>query len=150
MGKEMMRTKQRDEILKKVIDLLEKEYDADIRLIGSGEIMMPVVDENGDEFYFKFKATIPRGKRIIDEEGNGCYQPYNGYDAADEYKYVLEERESRHRASAEKKAAAEKEKQRKRDAKKVIKKLNTEGLQAMIHEPDADESHEYLPHEIAV
>ena len=128
-----MRTHQRDEILNKVISFLEKEYDADIRFIGTGEIMMPAVDENGDEFYFKFKASIPRGKRTVDDEGNGVYIPYDGYKAAEDYSYVLADRANSKRLAEEKKALKEKEKQRKADAKKVVKKLNTVGFNAMVH-----------------
>ena len=130
MGKEMKRTEQRDEILKKVVDFLSKEYDADIRFTGSGEIMMPAVDENGEEYYFKFKASIPRGKR----SGDGSYVPYDGYEAAQMWQYTLDDRAEKKRASEEKAAMKEKEKIRKAEAKKVVKKLNTVGFNAMVHE----------------
>lgn len=129
MGKEMTRTKQRDDILQKVVKFLSKEYDADIRFTGSGEIMMPAVDENGEEYYFKFKASIPRGKR----SGDGSYAPYDGYEAAEMWQYTLDERADKKRAREEKAAMKEKEKIRKAEAKKVVKKLNTVGLDAMIH-----------------
>ena len=130
MGKEMKRTEQRDEILEKVKQFLMKEYDSDVRATGTGEIMMPAVDSNGEEFYFTFKASIPRGKR----NGNGGYIPYNGYDAADEWKYVLDTRADNERAKAEKKERAEKEKERKANAKKVVRYLNKKGFDKMIHE----------------
>lgn len=133
MGKEMTRTQYRDEIMAKVVDFLTREYDADIRFVGSGEIMMPVVDSNGEEFYFTFKGTIPRGKRIITEDGKNTYEPYNGYDKAEEYSDVLQDRANRKKVSEEKKALKEKEKERKAKAKQVVKRLNTEGLDAMIH-----------------
>ena len=132
----MKRTAQRDEILKKVVDFLAKEYDADVKFTGSGEIMMPAVDENQEEFYFKFKASIPRGTRVIDGEGNGGYVPYNGYDKAEEWKDILKERADKKAASEAKAAAKEKEKERKKKAKEVVKKLNTVGLDRMIHEKD--------------
>lgn len=129
MGKEMKRTEQRDEILEKVKQFLIKEYDSDVRAIGTGEIMMPAVDENGDEFYFTFKASIPRGKR----NGDGGYIPYNGYEAANEWKGVLDERADKVKARVEKKERAEKEKIRKAKAKEVVKKLNTVGFNKMVH-----------------
>ena len=130
MGKEMTRTKQRDDILQKVVNFLSKEYDADIRFTGSGEIMMPAVDENGEEYYFKFKASIPRGKR----SGDGSYAPYDGYEAAEMWQYTLDERADKKRAREEKAAMKEKEKIRKAEAKKIVKKLNTVGFDAMVHE----------------
>ena len=130
MGKEMKRTEQRDEILEKVKQFLIKEYDSDVRATGSGEIMMPAVDENGEEFYFTFKASIPRGKR----NGDGGYTPYNGYEAAEMWKYTLDDRADKKRASEEKAAMKEKERIRKAAAKKVVKELNEKGLDKMIHE----------------
>lgn len=136
MGKEMTRTKYRDEVLNKIVSLLGKEYDADVRFIGSGEIMMPAVDENGEEFYFTFKATIPRGKRIIQDDGTSTYQPYDGYKKAEEYELVLEDNANKKKVSEEKKLLKAKEKERKANAKKIVKRLNTEGLNAMIHSDD--------------
>jgi len=134
MGKEMTRTQYRDEVMQKIISFLEQEYDADIRFIGSGEIMMPVVDSNGDEFYFTFKATIPRGKRIITDDGTSTYEAYDGYAKAEEYEYVLQDRINSKKLREEKKLLKEKEKEHKAEAKKIVKRLNTEGLDAMIHE----------------
>lgn len=134
MGKEMTRTRYRDEIMQKIVSFLEQEYDSDIRFIGSGEIMMPAVDSNGDEFYFTFKATIPRGKRIITDDGKSTYEAYNGYVKAKEYEYVLQDRINKEKVREEKKLIKEKEKERKAEAKKIVKRLNTEGLDAMIHE----------------
>ena len=132
----MKRTEQRDAILKKVVEFLSKEYDSDVKFTGSGEIMMPAVDENQEEFYFKFKASIPRGKRVVDNEGNGSYIPYHGYDEADEWTDTLKERADKKAASAAKAAAKEKEKERKKKAKEIVQKLNTVGLDRMIHEKD--------------
>ena len=130
MGKEMKRTEQRDEILEKVRQFLMKEYETDVLYVGTGEIMMPAVDSKKEEFYFTFKATIPRGKR----NGNGGYIPYSGYDAAEEWDGVLEKRADDARARAEKKEHEAKEKERKAAAKKVVRDLNKKGLDKMIHE----------------
>ena len=142
MGKEMTRTAKRDEILEKVRQFLVKEYETDVLFTGSGEIMMPSVDDQQEEYYFTFKASIPRGKR----NGNGGYVPYDGYEAAEEWKSVLDERADEARARQEKKERAEKEKIRKANAKKIVKKLNEVGLDAMIHEKDDD--NQFLDREI--
>ena len=131
MGKEMKRTEYRDSILEKVRQFLVKEYQTDVLFTGSGELMMPAVDENQEEFYFTFKASIPRGKR----DTNG-YVPYDGYAAAEEWQTVLDDRADKARARQEKKERAEQEKIRKANAKKIVKKLNEVRLDGMIHEKD--------------
>ena len=133
MGKEMKRTEQRDEILEKVRQFLMNEYQTDVLYTGSGELMMPSKDDNQEEFYFTFKASIPRGRRLDKGEG---YAPYDGYAAAEEWQGVLDGRADKARARQEKKELAEKERQRKIAAKQIVKKLNEVGLDGMIHEKD--------------
>ena len=76
MGKEMNRTAQRDNILNEVKNFLCEHFDTWCEDVGSGEIIMPAIDENGEEFYFKFKASIPRGTRKT-----GGEKGYNAFDA---------------------------------------------------------------------
>ena len=134
MGKEMNRTAQRDTIMEFIKSALCEHFDTWCEEIGSGEIIMPAIDENGEEFYFKFKASIPRGTRKT-----GAEKGYNAFDGDAAVKMWREEQE----AKAAEKAAKEAEKKRKEDerkrkaeAKKVVKKLNKEGLDKMIHEGD--------------
>lgn len=129
MGKEMNRTAKRDEILVAVKAFLEEHFDTWCEEVGSGEIIMPAVDDDGEEFYFKFKASIPRGTR-----SGGTYKPYDG-DAA--VKAWREEQEMKAEIKAEKekeKARKLAEKERVKAAKKTVKKLNKEGLENMIKE----------------
>lgn len=134
MGKEMNRTAQRDNILSAIKEFLCEHFDTWCEDIGSGEFIMPAIDENGEEFYFKFKASIPRGTRKV-----GAEKGYNAFDGDAAVKMWREEQE----AKAAEKAAKEAEKKRKEqerlkkaEAKKIIKKLNKEGLDKMIHEGD--------------
>lgn len=133
MGKEANRTKDRDEIIKKVAEFLSKEYDSDILEVGSGKIAMPRVDDQGEEFYFKFEASIPRGKRVLNADGTNKYEPYNAYDEQDEWREIVKSREDAANARKEKKERAIQDKLRKAKAKQVVKKLNSEGLDKMIH-----------------
>ena len=130
MGKEMNRTAQRDEILSAVKGFLEEYFDTWCEPCGSGEIIMPAIDENGEEFYFKFKASIPRGTR------NGA-GGYNGFDGDAAVKTYRKEQEIKAQERAAKEAEKQRkidEKKRKAEAKKVVKKLNKDGLDKMIHE----------------
>ena len=80
-------------------------------------------------FFYLVKISIPRGTR----NGNGTYTPYDGYAAAEDWKLVLADRADKAKARQEKAERAEAARNRKRAAKKVVKKLNEQGLDAMIH-----------------
>lgn len=82
MGKENMKKKVRDGILEKIRAFLISEYDTDVEAVKSGEIMMPCMDDDGNEIYAVIKVSIPRGTR----NGEGGYIPYDGYKAAEAYK----------------------------------------------------------------
>ena len=132
MGKEMNRTAQRDNILNEVKKFLCEHFDTWCEDVGSGEIIMPAIDENGEEFYFKFKATIPRGTRKT-----GAEKGYNAFDADRAVKEWKETQEFK----AEEKAKKEAEKKRKEEekaklkkAKKIVTDLNKKGIDKMIHE----------------
>ena len=124
----------RNEIMDVIIEALSAHFDLDtqtqIEFVASGEITLPLIDAEGNEKYPKVKVSIPRGTR----NGSGSFVPYDGHKAAEDYRYELEERAAKRAASEEKKAMAEKQKERKREARKVVKELNKKGLDAMIHE----------------
>ena len=130
MGKEAKRNTRKNEVLEKVMEFLRKEYGTDVEKVSTSEAMMPAVDENGNEFYYVMKISVPRGSR----NGSGGYTDYNGYEAAKEYKELCADKEADREVKAERKALAEAEKQRKRDAKKTIKELNQKGLKKIITE----------------
>ena len=93
----------RSDITQIIIDALEAHYDVNCIVVGSGEISIPVLDAEGNEKYPKIKISIPRGTR----NGEGGYIPYDGYEAAEEYKA---EQESKAQERAVKKAMKEAEK----------------------------------------
>lgn len=98
----------RTEIMQVIVDALETHFDANVVVVGSGEISIPVVDAEGNEKYPKIKVSIPRGTR----NGEGGYVPYDGYEAAKEYQ---EEKESKAQERAVKKAMKEAEKGKKKE-----------------------------------
>lgn len=93
----------RSEVLQVIIDAIEAHFDANVIVVGSGEITIPTVDAEGNEKYPKIKVSIPRGTR----NGEGGYIPYDGYDAAKEYE---DEKKSKAQERAIKKAMKEAEK----------------------------------------
>jgi hypothetical protein len=150
MSKAALETAIRNKFLDEIRKVVSESYDYDIRPISASELMVPVVDDEGNEKYVLIKVSIPRGTR----NGEGGYTPYDGYAAAEEWEQTLAEKANKVAARKEKAERAEKEKERKRAAKKTIKKLNTEGLQAMIHAPnpddEKDDDNQYLPGEVTV
>ena len=128
MGKEASRNEMKNALLSDVQSILSERLNSDVLRVGPSEIAIPAVDKEGNEFFYLVKISIPRGTR----NGEGGYTEYNGYDAADDYKFELEEKAAKKVASEAKKAAAEKAKEAKREAKKVVKELNQKGLKGMI------------------
>lgn len=130
MSKASMETAIRNTMLENIMKMIDAEYATDALPVSASEIAVPVVDEEGNEKFALIKVSIPRGTR----NGDGGYIPYDGYAAAEDYKFDLEDKADKARAREEKKERAAKEKERKANAKKVVKELNEKGLDKMIHE----------------
>jgi hypothetical protein len=131
MSKASLETAIRNKFLDEIRKVVSESYDYDIRPISASELMVPVVDDEGNEKYVLIKVSIPRGTR----NGEGGYTPYDGYAAAEEWEQILAEKANKAAARKEKAERAEKEKERKRAAKQTIKKLNTVGFKALVSEP---------------
>ena len=98
------RTALRAEVKEKYVSVLwdllkEKE---DLLRVGSNEIAFPIVDSEGNEDFIVLKVTIPIGAK------RGA-EPYDGYEAAEDYVFNLKLKEEK---------KIEKEKQK---AKKIAK-----------------------------
>lgn len=134
MSKASLENELRNEILDVIRAALSEHFDLDpelqIEAISTSELALPLCDSEGNEKYPIVKVTIPRGKR----DGNGGYIPYDGHAAAEDWKLKLAADADKVKKRKEKAEREEAEKERKRKARKTIKKLNTEGLEAMIHE----------------
>lgn len=128
MGKEAKRNDQKNQLLVDFQNFMSEKYNIDVLRVGPSELAIPAVDDEGNEYFNLLKLSVPRGTR----NGEGGYTPYDGYAAADDYKFELEEKAAKKAASEAKKAAAEKAKEAKREAKKVVKELNQKGLKGMI------------------
>lgn len=89
----------------------------DAQLVKNNAFMYPTLDADGNELFAVVTVTIPRG-----EQGGPAY---DGYAAAEAYRFDLEQNRIRKEKQAEeKKAAAEKRKQKREERKK---KKETEG-----------------------
>lgn len=75
--------------------------------VGSNEIALPVVDEDGNEKWLVLTFKVPTGSRDGDA--------YDGYSMAEDYKMKLAEKEAKAKAKAEK---AAKDKAKREKAKK--------------------------------
>lgn len=132
MKKAELETMLRNEALDVVMKALEDHFDADTLLVNVGTIAIPVTDAEKNEKFVVVKVSTPRGTR----NAAGTYDPYDGYAAAEDYQIQLDMRATKKAETAEKNRIKEEEKARKKAAKETIKKLNKDGLNKMIHEPE--------------
>ena len=120
MTKAQLETLLRNDFLSFVGKAIENDREADVLRVSASELAIPCVDAEGNEKWVIVKISIPRGTR----NGEGGYDPYDGYAAAEDYQIEQGEK-------AEKKAAAEAKKQAKiakdqkaREEKKALAEAN--------------------------
>ena len=81
MTKTALESALRADFLSKLISALADE---EILRVGSNEIAIPCVDAAGNDAWVVVKVSTPRGTR----NGDGGYNPYDGYAAADDYDFL--------------------------------------------------------------
>lgn len=133
-SKAALETAIRNQILDFLIDNLSAHFDADVLDVSASELVMPVVDAEGNEKFALIKVSIPRGTR----NGDGGYTPYDGYAAHEDWELVKADKADKVKARQEKAERAEKEKARKAAAKKVVKDLNTKGFKALVTQTESN------------
>ena len=150
MSKAALETAIRNDILTAMTAFLSEHFEADVMDVSASELVMPVVDAEGNEKFALIKVSIPRGTR----NGDGGYDAYDGYAAHEEWELEKADKADKAAKRKEKADRAEKEKERKRAAKQTIKKLNTVGFKALVSEPieneDKDDENQYLDKEVTV
>ena len=102
MTKAQLETALRSEYIGQICACLNAELSVETLRVGTSEIAVPCLDAEGNEAWVLIKVSVPRGTR----NGEGGYDPYDGYAAADEYAFECAER-------AEKRIAVEAKKQAK-------------------------------------
>ena len=152
MTKAQMETMIRNDFLTLIAQAITDTKETDALPVSASEIAVPCLDANGNETWALIKVSIPRGTR----NGQGGYDPYDGYTAAEDYQIDLQEK-------ADKKAAAEAKKQAKiakdqakraekaalAEANKGLKELRKIKLSPKKEETE-DEGPQYLDHEVTV
>ena len=133
-SKAALETAIRNQILDFLIDNLSAHFDADVMDVSASELVMPVVDAEGNEKFALIKVSIPRGTR----NGDGGYTPYDGYAAHEDWELVKADKADKVKARQEKAERTEKEKARKAAAKKVVRDLNTKGFKALVAQTESD------------
>lgn len=102
MTKAQLETKLRNQYLDMISEMISNQMETDALLVSASELAIPCLDEEGNEKFVLIKVSIPRGTR----NGQGGYDPYDGYAVAEDYTQDRFEK-------AQKKADAEAKKQKK-------------------------------------
>ena len=146
-SKASLETALRNEYLDAICEFISDHFNADALRVSASEIAVPVVDAEQNEKFILIKISVPRGTR----NGDGTYNPYDGYTARDDYAIELAGKADKAAKRKEKAERTEKEKERKREARKVVKKLNTVGFNALVTQPpEQDDDNQFLPHEVTI
>ena len=102
MTKAQLETALRNKFLAFVSETISQEMQTDVLPVSASELAIPCLDAEGNGKFVVVKISIPRGTR----NGQGGYDPYDGYAVAEDYAIDCEEK-------AQKKADAEAKKQKK-------------------------------------
>jgi hypothetical protein len=120
MTKAQLETAIRNDFLNAISTFISEDRETDVLPVSASELAIPCLDAEGNEKWVLVKVSIPRGTR----NGEGGYDPYDGYTAAEDYQMEQADR-------AEKKAKAEEKKQakiaadeKKRAEKKALAEAN--------------------------
>ena len=120
MTKAQLETALRNTYLDMIRNMVATQVETDALTVSASELAIPCLDAEGNEKFVLIKVSIPRGTR----NGEGGYDPYDGYAVAEDYAIDLQEK-------AEKKAEAEAKKQAKiardqkaREEKKALAEAN--------------------------
>ena len=120
MTKAQLETKLRNTYLDLVREMVSEKIETDALTVSASELAIPCLDEEGNEKFVLIKVSIPRGTR----NGEGGYDPYDGYAVAEDYALDLQEKaEKKVSAEAKKQAKIAKDEQ-KRAEKKALAEAN--------------------------
>ena len=89
--------------------------------VGSNELALPVLDEDGNEKWLVLTFKVPTGSRDGDA--------YDGYSMAEDYKMKCEEKEAKAKAKAEK---AEKDKAKREEKARAKAKADAQAVAEVV------------------
>lgn len=120
MTKAQLETKLRNTFLNFVTEQVQVAFDTDVLPVSASELAIPTLDEEGNEKFVLIKVSIPRGTR----NGQGGYDPYDGYAIAEDYAQdCVEKAQKKADVEAKKQAKIAKDEQ-KRAEKKALAEAN--------------------------
>ena len=111
MTKAQLENALRNIYLSLISQTISKEMETDALPVSASELAIPCLDDEGNEKFVLIKVSVPRGTR----NGQGGYDPYDGYAASEAY---LLEQESKAQERAVKKAMKDAEKGKKKKEEK--------------------------------
>jgi len=120
MNKAQLETALRTQFLDLVREMVSDKVETDALTVSASELAVPCVDAEGNEKFVLIKVSIPRGTR----NGEGGYDPYDGYAVAEDYALDLEEKKAKKEASEAKKQAKIAQDEKKRAEKKALAEAN--------------------------
>lgn len=120
MTKAQLENKLRNQFLNFVTEQVQVNFDTDVLPVSASELAIPRLDEEGNEKFVLIKVSIPRGTR----NGQGGYDPYDGYAIAEDYAQdCVEKAQKKADVEAKKQAKIAKD-QKAREEKKALAEAN--------------------------
>ena len=120
MTKAQLENSLRNEFLSFLNDSIVEKYETDVLPVSASELAIPCLDAEGNEKWVLIKVSIPRGTR----NGEGGYDPYDGYAAAEDYKLDIADKIEKKAKAEEKKQAKIAKDQKAREEKKALAEAN--------------------------
>jgi len=120
MAKAQLETALRNQFLNFVTEQVQTNFDTDALAVSASEIAVPCLDAEGNEKWVLIKVSIPRGTR----NGEGGYNPYDGYAVAEEYAVTLADKAQKKADAEAKKQAKIAKDEQKRAEKKALAEAN--------------------------
>lgn len=120
MTKAQLENKLRNTYLDLIREMVTKEIETDALTVSASELAIPCLDEEGNEKFVLIKVSIPRGTR----NGEGGYDPYDGYAVAEDYAIDCKEKAQKKEDAEAKKQAKIAKDQKAREEKKALAEAN--------------------------
>lgn len=120
MTKAQLETALRNTYLSFIANAIAQEMETDALPVSASELAIPCLDEEGNEKFVLIKVSIPRGTR----NGQGGYDPYDGYAVAEDYALDCEEKAQKKADAEAKKQAKIAKDQKAREEKRALAEAN--------------------------
>jgi len=120
MNKAQLETAIRNDFLDSIMKYISESRETDVLPVSANELAVPCLDAEGNEKWVLIKVSIPRGSR----NGEGGYEPYDGYSVAEDYQFDLADKAKKKRVAEEQKAKKIAADEKKRAEKKALAEAN--------------------------